>query len=252
MVLHEQSDDISQIISLYEGDLRTKGLPNIPLHTSPLMYSKDDYAGMDIQDRKRLLQSFFTMLQHMPIRYHTFSYKRSELCDGAALEIRMKRDVVNFIFDNLGYLQKFDKVKVYYDSGQRVVTKALHDAVEYTLSTEVVMYKNGSPKDYRLAQAADLICALELAALRFEAGETAKTYNRFFGTYGYFKKNWLKKIRRKLLQVACAKSSSLAPRKAPAFATCRRRPLRILYIAAEAYSFSDSRIVARRVEGAAS
>lgn len=166
--------------------MRTKGLPNIPLHTSPLMYSKDDYAGMDIQDRKRLLQSFFTMLQHMPIRYHTFSYK------------------------------------------------------------------NGSPKDYRLAQAADLICALELAALRFEAGETAKTYNRFFGTYGYFKKNWLKKIRRKLLQVACAKSSSLAPRKAPAFATCRRRPLRILYIAAEAYSFSDSRIVARRVEGAAS
>ena len=109
MVLHEQSDGISQIISLYESDLRTKGLPNIPLHTSPLMYSKDDYAGMDIQDRKRLLQSFFTMLQHMPIRYHTFSYK------------------------------------------------------------------NGSPKDYRLAQAADLICALELAALRFEAGETAKT-----------------------------------------------------------------------------
>ncbi len=179
LVLHEQSDTIFQIIDIYENDLRAKGLPNIPLHTSPLMYSKDDYAGMDIQDRKRLLQSFFTMLQHMPIKYHTFSYKKSELRDGAALEARMKRDVVNFIFDNLDCLQGFDKVKVYYDDGQQVVTKALHDAVEYALSTEAIMYKDGSPKDYRLAQAADFICTLELAALRFEAGETTKTYGRF-------------------------------------------------------------------------
>ena len=199
LVLHEQSDDISQIINLYENDLHAKRLPNIPLHTSPLMYSKDVYAGMDIQDRKRLLQAFFTMLQHMPIKYHAFAYKKSELHDRTALEARMKRDVVNFIFDNLEYLQKFDKVKVYYDDGQQVVTKALHDAIEYALSAEAVLYKDGNPKDYRLAQAADLICTLELAALRFEAGETTKTYDRFFGTYGYFKKNWLKKIRKKLL-----------------------------------------------------
>ena len=199
LVLHEQSDDISQIISLYENDLHAKGLPDIPLHASPLMYSKDNYAGMDIQDRKRLLQSFFIMLQHMPIKYHTFSYKKSDLCNGVALEFRIKRDIVNFIFNNLDYFQRFDKVKIYYDDGQKVVTKALHDAVEYALSTEAVMYKNGSPKDYRLAQAADLICTLELAALKFEAGETTKTYAHFFGTYGYFKKNWLKKIRRKLL-----------------------------------------------------
>lgn len=199
LVLHEQSDDISQIINLYESDLHAKGLPNIPLHTSPLMYSKDAYAGMDIQDRKRLLQAFFTMFQHMPIKYHAFAYKKSELHDRTALEARMKRDVVNFIFDNLEYLQKFDKVKVYYDDGQQVVTKALHDAIEYALSAEAVLYKDGNPKDYRLAQAADFICTLELAALRFEAGKTTKTYDRFFGTYGYFKKNWLKKIRKKLL-----------------------------------------------------
>jgi hypothetical protein len=199
LVLHEQSDSISEIVELYENDLRAKGLPDIPLHASPLMYSKDDYAGMDIQERKRLLQSFFTMLQHMPVRYHTFSYKKSEVGDGAALEARMKRDLVNFIFDNLGYLQSFDKVKIYYDDGQRLVTKALHDAVEYALSTEAVMYKDGCPRDYRLAQAADMICTLELVALRFESGDTTKTYDRFFGSYGYFKKNWLKKVRRKLL-----------------------------------------------------
>lgn len=199
LVLHEQNDDISQPISLYESDLRAKGLPDIPLHASPLMNGHDEYGGMDIQDRKRLLQAFFTMLQHLPVRYHTFSYKKSEFPDGSALEARMRRDVVNLIFDNLSYLQGFDRVKVYYDDGQYVVTKALHDAVEYALSTNAVMYKDGSPKDYRLAQAADLICTIELAALKFETGEATKTDDRFFGAYSSFKKNWLKKVRKKLL-----------------------------------------------------
>ena len=104
---------------------------------------------------------------------------------------------MNLIFDNLSYLQEFDKVKVYYDDGQYVVTKALHDAVEYALSTNAVMYKDGSPKDYRLAQAADLICTIELTALKFEAKEATKTDDRFFGARSSFKKNWLKKSSQK-------------------------------------------------------
>lgn len=199
LVFHEQDADISQPISTYENDLRAKGLPNIPLHACPLMNGHDDYEGMDIQGRKRLLQAFFTMLQHLPIKYHTFSYRKDEFPDSAALGARIRRDIVNLIFDNLDYLQRFDKIKVYYDDGQYVVTKALHDAVEYALSTNAIMYKDGNPKDYRLAQAADLICTIELTALKFEAKEATKTDDRFYGAYGSFKKNWLKKIRKKLL-----------------------------------------------------
>ena len=199
LVFHEQDNSISRPIELYENDICTKGLPNIPLHTSPLMNGHDEYAGMDIQDRKRLLQAFFTMFQHLPIKYHTFSYRKSEFTSNAALEAMIKRDIVNLIFDNMSYLQGFDKAKIYYDDGQYVVTKALHDAVEYALSTNAIMYKDGSPKDYRLAQAADLICTIELTALKFEVKEASKTVDRFFGAYGSFKKNWLKKIRKKLL-----------------------------------------------------
>ena len=90
--------------------MHDKGLPEIPLHTSPLPNGNDDYEGMDLQNRKRFLQSFFTMLQHMSIMYHTFSYEKSDFKSDAALITRMKRDVVNLIFDNLEYLQRFDKV----------------------------------------------------------------------------------------------------------------------------------------------
>lgn len=199
LVLHEQDSSIDDQIRLYESTLREKGLPDIPLHTSPLLNGHDDYEGMDIQDRKRLLQSFFTMLQHMPIKYHTFAYRKDNFASDEELIARMRRDVVNLVFDNLEYLQGFEKVKVYYDDGQYVVTKSLHDAVEYALAANAVMYRDDSPKDYRLAQAADLICTLELTAIKFEAKESTKTDDRFFGAWGTFKKNYLKKIRKMLI-----------------------------------------------------
>lgn len=63
LVFHEQNSSIDKQIELYENALHDKGLPDIPLHTSPLLNGHDDYEGMDIQDRKRLLQAFFTMFQ---------------------------------------------------------------------------------------------------------------------------------------------------------------------------------------------
>ena len=135
LVFHEQNSSIDKQIELYEHALHDKGLPDIPLHTSPLLNGNDDYEGMDIRDRKRLLQAFFTMLQHMPIMYHTFSYEKSDFKNDAALITRMKKDVVNLIFDNLEYLQRFGKVKVYYGDGRYIVTKSLHDAIEYALAS---------------------------------------------------------------------------------------------------------------------
>lgn len=61
------------------------------------------------------------------------------------------------------------------------------------------MHKDGGPKDYWLAQAADLICTLELTALNLEANEHTKTDDRFFGAFSNFKKNYLKKIRKMLI-----------------------------------------------------
>ena len=60
LVFHEQNSSIDKQIELYENALHDKGLPDIPLHTSPLLNGHDDYEGMDVQDRKRLLQAFFT------------------------------------------------------------------------------------------------------------------------------------------------------------------------------------------------
>lgn len=197
LVFHDQSEDITRPIDIYKQALINKGLPDIAFHASPLMNGHDEYKNMDIQERKQLLSAFFAMLQHMPVLYKTFSYKKSEFETTGALMVRMRRDIVNFMFEHLAWFQQYDEVKVYYDDGQQDITQVLHDAAEYALSANAVLYRTSRSQDYRLSQAADLLCTLELTALKYEAKEQTSTDERFFGAFGSFKKNYLKKVYKK-------------------------------------------------------
>ncbi len=66
VVMHDQSDSIADSIEAYESALRTKGLPDIPFHASPLMNSKDQYSGLDLRTRKMLLGSFRVFFRPCP------------------------------------------------------------------------------------------------------------------------------------------------------------------------------------------
>lgn len=197
LVFHDQADDIMSEIEKYRRGLAVRGLEDIPLHTGPLMTGHDAYEGMGLKDRKGYLTLFFQLLQHLPVRYHTFVYRRSELVGRDAFVARMRRDIVDLIFDNLAYFQSFDEVKVYYDNGQEIVAKALHAAIEYALSKNSLLYRRTRAADYVLEQAADMLCTLELTAEKFRKGEATRTDNKFFGSAHAFKNNYVKAMKRK-------------------------------------------------------
>lgn len=113
VVMHDQSENIANSIAAYEGALRAKGLPDIPFHASPLMNGKDQYSGLDLRTRKMMLGSFRVFFRHMPVKYHTFAYATKQFASLDKLAGAMRRDIVNFLFDNLAELQSYDMVKVY-------------------------------------------------------------------------------------------------------------------------------------------
>ncbi|MEG1907794.1 MAG: DUF3800 domain-containing protein [Gordonibacter sp.] len=199
LVFHDQADDIAEHISSYERALRSRGLPDISFHASPLMNGNDEYAGMGMDERKKLLAAFFVFARKLPVTYKTFAYVKKEFADSETLAARMRRDVVTFLFDHLESFQRFDIVKIYYDDGQKVVSNTLREAIGYALSKESVLFRKSSAADYRLAQVADFLCTIELTALKYEAKETTPTDDKVFGMIGTFKGNYLKKLRNKLL-----------------------------------------------------
>ena len=200
LVFHVQSIPVeSHILSMMQN-LKLKSLPNIPFHASPLMYGKDDYSEVDIETRKRLLSNFEAFCRRVPFTYKVFAYLRSKVSDPEDFAARLKRDLVVFLSENLNYFQSFDCVKIYYDDGQQMVSKALHEALDFMISKEAILYKTVNPKEYCLFQIADYLCTINLTELKFQNKELTETDIKFFGTnYSAFKKGHLKHLRCKEL-----------------------------------------------------
>lgn len=199
LVFHNQSDDISQSITRYEHVLRERGLPDVPFHFVPLTHGNGPFAQMDVKCRSGLLQSFPTLVWHMPFTYTTFVYRKREFEDRSQLENKMRRDLLLFLFDHLDMIAGYGVVKLYYDDGQRLITRVLHAAFEYALGKQVLIYREAHPNDYRLSQLADFVCSVEHSACKFERHEESDTDKRFLGTARDFKKNYLRKLRRHAL-----------------------------------------------------
>ncbi|NMM94236.1 DUF3800 domain-containing protein [Bifidobacterium oedipodis] len=199
LVFHAQTNDIRNMVQQYEQSLSAANLPNVPFHSEPLLNGHKEYEYLSLQQRKKMLSMFASFVRHLPIAYASFSYKRNDFESPERLTVRMKRDLTNLLVDHLDYFQTFDDVKIYYDDGQDIVKKALDQSIGFVLSKEAVERRKTSMTDYRLEQVADYLCTLELADLKYQAGEDGNTYNKFFGGSGSFKKNWLKQVRRKQL-----------------------------------------------------
>lgn len=199
VVLHNQADRIAEKILAYEHSLVMADLPNIPFHSEPLLNGHEEYEFLDIKERKKLLYSFNVLVQRLPIQYKTFAYKHKEYKDTRSLVNHVAHDLAELFTENLAFFQSFDKVKIYYDNGQEMVKQALREAVHSSLSKQAVVQRRTTMTEYRLAQVADYLCTIELAAIKYAAKENGGTYDKFFGGIGAFKKNWLKQARRKLI-----------------------------------------------------
>ncbi|MBQ9002641.1 MAG: DUF3800 domain-containing protein [Eggerthellaceae bacterium] len=199
LVFHDQSIDLTGTIAKYEAALKVRNLADIPFHGSPCMNGHDEYENLSLESRKSMFVAFFVLLQHLPIRYRTFLYKRKELPSEQAFVTRMRKDIIMCLYDELEYFQSFDSVKIYYDGAQAIVRQSVRGAVEYALSKSGTVFRTASPAEYRLAQAADMICTLELTAQKYRAHETTRTDEKFFGNAGAFKNNYMKSLKRKRL-----------------------------------------------------
>ena len=199
LVFHDQSLSIEEQLYEHKRGLAIRGFADIPFHAGPILTGHDDYEHMDFKTRKSYFTLFFMDIQKLPITYQTFLYKRKEVGGSTQLATKMKRDVITLLFDNLEFFQSYDKVKIYYDNGQEIVAHALRGAVEYALSKESVLFRKTNAADFMLAQAADMLCTLELTAEKYRNKEATRSDIKMFGNAHAFKNNYMKAIKRKRL-----------------------------------------------------
>ena len=195
MVFHDQSADISKQIDILNENLKKIGYENIAVHTEPVIRREEIYANVEPSERRALFTKLYYFVMHSDIRYKTFLYEKIHFEDDMKLEARMAKDFSFFLRIHLEYFQCFDTVIVYYDNGQKQITKMLN-AVMATELTNFEMRKV-SPVNYLLFQAADLICTLTLLKQRYDANRLTRSDMLLFHSPKELRKDFLKRITEK-------------------------------------------------------
>ncbi|MBQ9003465.1 MAG: DUF3800 domain-containing protein [Eggerthellaceae bacterium] len=207
LVFHNQSTSLADNIAAYEARLTSASLSNVPFHMQPLMGGEGDYATLSIADRAKMLSYFHEFAVRCPVVHKTFVYEkknygmRGKSPDPSTIATRlceqMEKDVKALLNGHLEFFQQFDKVKVYYDNGQKPVGKALRKSFADCLSSVAVEFKTDVRyRKYRLCQIADMFCGFALLDYKFSNGLQTDTDEMFADDHKNIRKRFLKKIGR--------------------------------------------------------
>ena len=203
LVLHDQAFDISRYVEDLDRANDDLGLdPEVfQFHTAPLIRQDDEYAAMSRRMRGRILDRMLTFVRNVDFKYRCFSVDTNFVNSAEQIFEKLRRQMSEFVLGHKAIFEVTDCVKIYYDAGQKPVSRLLDEALGKVLPCPVIFAQGARQEHYKLLQVADLICTIHLIELRLSQGlplNLAET--RFFGGPRDFKRNILKKIKLKEME----------------------------------------------------
>ena len=195
MIFHDQSIDIQSSITKLNQELSFLGLDNICIHTGPIIRKKEIYSEMTVDERRRVFNKMVAFIRQIDIRYKCFFIEKRHIEDVVEATGKLSKQISRFVRANYEEFLSFDDVKIYYDNGQVEVSKILSSVFNALLPNPI--FRKVMPKEYKLFQAADLFCTMQLVKLKYENNLFSKSEKSFFGNIRDLKKNYLKPLSKK-------------------------------------------------------
>ncbi|MBR3253747.1 hypothetical protein IKF86_00670 [Candidatus Saccharibacteria bacterium] len=125
-VFHEQDDSISKYVNELNVRLGLLDFYSM-VHMGDLVSGHEDFAGMDIAERRRIYTQLYRFSTKVPAKYHSVIIDKKAFNDDTLLSEAIERELQKFVLDHLAYLQQFDEIKVYYDGGQKQLGKIIDE-----------------------------------------------------------------------------------------------------------------------------
>lgn len=194
-VFHDQKEDIRQQVLKLEESVRISGFNLEYIHTGPLIRREEVFANYSIDERRKLLYKMLNFVNMCPIRYMTVAVDRKEAADKIKLSGKLAKEINTAFREYSDFFMEFDKVIVYYDNGQ-IELSAILNAV-FSIYFSNVEFRKAEPQKYRLLQAADFICSMELLKIKKNEKRLSKSEEKFFYKPQELKKTFFKSIEKK-------------------------------------------------------
>lgn len=196
-VLHNQDNSIEKQVSKLEESVRASGFDVEYIHTGPVIRREEVFERYSIDERRKLLYKMLNFVNRCPISYLTVVIDRREATDKIALSGKLAKAINRALSVHIEFFKDFDKVIVYYDNGQVELSTILNAVFSIKFSN--VEFRKAEPQKYRLLQAADFICSMELLRIKREEKRLSKSEEHFFYKSQELKKTFLKSVEKKKL-----------------------------------------------------
>jgi hypothetical protein len=195
LVFHDQSMNISSSINHLNMRFSNTGLPDCPIHTGPLIRREKEYQHLSLLERKQIFNLIYYFVRATDIAYYSLVVEKKPLADEIELIIKITKQLSAFLNSNFSNFMAYDRIIVYYDYGQTQLAKILVSVFNAILNN--VEFKKINPADYKLCQAADMFCTMELLALKAERMMISKSELSFFSSEKNLRKPYLNTVQKK-------------------------------------------------------
>lgn len=192
LVYHEQQDNIIPLINVFKKDLLFIDSAIHYFHAGPLVRRENEYLDIDISVRRKIFNKMSLLVRHLPIHYSTIVVGKNHVGYQDELSKSLAKELEKTIVSNLTYFQTFDSVKIYYDNGQKQLTKLLLKTLQENLSS--IVFRLVKPTEYILFQVADFVSTIELTHIKFDTKLNSNSESYFFGDERQFNRNYYRHI----------------------------------------------------------
>ena len=197
LLFHNQKNDIDSNVKKLEESTKNAGFNFEYIHTGPIIRREDVFSRLSIDERRKLLFRMLNFIVGSPITYELAVVNRKEAPDKISLSGRLGREISKVIEKHKVFFEGFDKIIVYYDNGQIELGAILNTIFSIHFSN--VEFRKAEPQKYRLLQAADFICSMELLKIKKNENRLSKSEKQFFYKPQELKKTFFKVIDKKRL-----------------------------------------------------
>ena len=196
-VFHNQDNGIEEQVLKLEESVRSSGFDVEYIHTGPVIRREEVFAAYSIDERRKLLYKMLNFVNRCPLSYLTVIVDRREATDKIALSGKLAKAINSALSKHIEFFSDFDKIIVYYDNGQVELSTILNAVFSIQFSN--VEFRKAEPQKYRLLQAADFICSMELLRIKRDEKRLSRSEECFFYKPQELKKTFLKSVDKKKL-----------------------------------------------------
>lgn len=155
---HDQNNDITPEINNLNDRLKRIGYTGM-IHMANLIMKRCEYAKFSLIIRKSIFKSLFHFSRKVDVKYNTIIVDKKYINDSSLLRKKLLFEINSMIKKIDKYLNKYDKIVLYYDNGQEVLGKILDQAFTKFSGFEHIISFNHEEK--RLFQLTDMLTYLD-------------------------------------------------------------------------------------------